>query len=207
MSNIEFYIIDTETNGLRAAFHEITEICCIRVSDRVHLARNIVANHPERSDARALEVTGKTKSDLARGVSQENAISVFEEFISQDGKSPKFRCVIAHQANFDMKFIHALWAQHNKSFPIDMWVDTVPMCRKWVEMQGLPKQSVKLALASEMLGAKVVQGVHNAVSDTQNLYFVWKKLIESGVDYLDFIKLQPHTIGQEEPDLLNSDID
>lgn len=196
MTDIEFYVLDSETNGLKAGFHELTEICAVRVTDRLQLSRNIRALYPERSVPKALEVTGKTIADILKGISQEEAIAAFEEFFKQDGKTPKHRCIIAHNAAFDQRFLHALWAQHNKSFPVDMWVDTIRMMRKWAADQGLGKPSVKLAAAAELLGTRKVEGVHNAVSDTQNLYFIWKKLIKNKVDYLDFIKLQPHLIGE-----------
>ena len=39
--------------------------------------------------------------------------------------------------------------------------------------------------------------LHNAVSDSQYNYRLWKKLMESGVDYLDHIKRIPHITNSE----------
>lgn len=196
MSDIEFYCLDSETNGLKSGFHELTEICTVRVRDRLQLARNIKAMYPERSAPRALEVTGKTINDLMKGASQEEVIAAFEEFFAQDGKQPKHRCIIAHNVSFDKKFLQFLWASNGKRFPCDMWVDTVQMTRKWAAEKGLGKPSVKLAAAADMLGVRQVQGVHNAISDTQNLYFIWNRLIKD-IDYLDFIKLEPHRLESD----------
>ena len=67
MSGIQYYIIDTETTGLKAGYHEMTEIGIIRCTDRVQLWRQIKCINPERASFDALAITKKTLSDIERG--------------------------------------------------------------------------------------------------------------------------------------------
>ena len=59
MSGIHYYVIDTETTGLKSNYHEMTEIGIIRCSDRVQLWRQIKCFYPERASLDALEITKK----------------------------------------------------------------------------------------------------------------------------------------------------
>lgn len=193
MSGIEFYVLDSETNGLKDNYHEMTEICCIRASDRLQVARDIRLEFPERSSREALAVTGKTIEQIMRGGLSEDAVNDLENFFKLDGKTPAHRCIIAHNAPFDRKFLHALWLRHKKTFPAQLWLDTQVMARHTFKTKfGIPKPKVNLQATAELLGVKKVAGVHNAVSDARNLYFIWNKLLENKIDYLDFIKCIPH---------------
>lgn len=192
MSGIEFYCLDSESNGLKVNFHELTQICCIRVSDRLQFDKTIRCLHPERSQAMALQITGKTHDDLRQGEEQLAVIEAFENYLNSDGKAPKNRCIIAHNRSFDQRFLHALWAQHKRVFPADLWIDTIPMTRSFGKKQGMTKVETNLTAALKLLGvSKKAAGMHNAVSDSRNLYFLWQKLIESE-DYLQYIKRIPH---------------
>ena len=62
MSGLKFYVIDTETTGLKSGYHEMTEIGIIRCEDRVQLWRQIKCVYPERANIDALMITKKTLS-------------------------------------------------------------------------------------------------------------------------------------------------
>jgi DNA polymerase III epsilon subunit-like protein len=198
MSGIEFYCLDSESNGLKVNFHELTQICCIRASDRLQFDKTIRCHYPERSQAMALQITGKTRNDLRQGEEQLAVIEAFEQYLASDGKTPKARCIIAHNRSFDQRFLHALWAQHKKIFPADLWVDTIPMTRAFGKKQGMTKVETNLQAAMRLVGVtKKAAGIHNAVSDSRNLYFLWNKLIETE-DYLHYIKRIPHVLDGNE---------
>lgn len=190
--SVVFYVLDTETTGLKCGFHSITQLCAIRTYDRMQFARTIRCEYPERAQAEALQITGKTFDDLRCGDESIDVVNEFEEYLAKDGKKSSGRCIICHNASFDRRFLQALWSEHGRKFPADLWVDTVPMARNWSKKQGMEKAKTNLMATAEMLGTKKVKGVHNAISDTQNLFFIWNKFIELGEDYLPHIKLMPH---------------
>jgi DNA polymerase III epsilon subunit-like protein len=104
-----FYVIDTETTGLKADFHEMTEVGIIRATDRVQLWKQIRCEYPERANFDALAITKKTLADLANGVDRQTVVDHCEQFFAQDQATPAHRCIVAHNAPFDRKFLHALW--------------------------------------------------------------------------------------------------
>jgi DNA polymerase III epsilon subunit-like protein len=107
--SIQYYIIDTETTGLKAGYHECVEIGIIRCVDRVQLWRQIIAESPERSSFDALAITKKTLSDLEKGHRKEDVVAECEKFFNEDKLTPAHRCIVAHNSPFDRKFLHALW--------------------------------------------------------------------------------------------------
>jgi DNA polymerase III alpha subunit (gram-positive type) len=199
MSGLEFYIYDSETTGLKNGFHEITEMACIHQDTKLQFHRVVRPQFPQRASLEALAITQKTMADLQEGVYEVDAMDAFENFLNLDGKTRKHRVLVAHNCNFDMKFIHALWSKHNREFPADLWVDTIPMAKKFAAEQGLQKDGeaklkFNLHASIDMLGSKKVKGIHNAVSDARNLFFLWQRLLEEGIDPLDNIKPVPHVL-------------
>jgi len=194
MSGIEFYAVDTESNGLKINFHELTQLCCIRVKDRVQFDKTIRCHHPEHSQAMALQITGKTHDDLRQGEEKLAVIEAFDQYIKSDGLTPKHRCIIVHNVGFDKRFLHALWAQYGKVFQAELWIDTIPMTRAFGKKQGIVKPKTNLEEALKLTGVfKKSAGKHNAISDARNLFHLWNKLIETE-DYLQYIKTIPHVL-------------
>ena len=52
--SIVYYVIDTETTGLRQNYHEMTEIGIIRAVDRVQLWKPIKCENPQNASFDAL---------------------------------------------------------------------------------------------------------------------------------------------------------
>ncbi len=199
---LSYYIIDTETTGLKAGHHEVTEISIVRCLDRHQLTKKVLADFPERVSAKALEVTNRTFEDLLEGDPKEEVVSFCDSFFEQDGKTAEHRCMVAHNAVFDQRFCHALWASCGKSFPAICWMDTIKFAKEWSTKIGvLPETLTKtgkpsFALASVLKFAKItpMPGAHDAGSDARNTYLVWKKGMELGVDHLGAIKRYPHSV-------------
>ncbi len=192
--SLKYYVLDLETTGLKTSWHEVTQISIIRCSDRHQLNRYIRAQFPDRADPQALEVTGRTKADLKKGVSKEEAVEACHNFFLEDGVTPEHRCVVAHNASFDRRFGHDLWASCKKQFPANCWQDTMSCVRQYAKYIGMDKPSVKLMSSLEIVGAKPKSNAqsHNAVSDTQHTYILREQLIKQGFDILPFIKRVPH---------------
>lgn len=203
--SIIFYILDVESSGLSAAYHEMHELSIIRCHDRVQLTEHIKCEMPERASLDALKVCGKSFNDLLKGKSKEEVVEKANKFFASDGATPAHRCIVAHNASFDRRFTAALWEKVGEKFPCDLWIDTIPMMKLYAKNIGLVKPKVNLAASCDMLGIKKTGSAHASKSDTRNTYFLWKKLTEEkGMDYLPFIKTLPHVIKKSdyfEPDL------
>jgi DNA polymerase III epsilon subunit-like protein len=189
-----YYVIDTETTGLKAGWNEITQISIIRCSDRTQLTRDIAIEHPERCQQQALQVIGKTIEELLIGCTREQAVSACERFWNQDGKTPEHRCLIAHNAQFDKRFCHALWQSVNKRFPVVCWLDTLIYIKLWSERMGVKLASKTLEKSLEFAKIAMKDPLHNASSDAQAVYRLWKRGMDARIDHLPAIKRFPHLI-------------
>lgn len=202
MSELQYYVLDTETTGFSPGNHEMVEYSIINCSNRKQLSRIIKAEHPETASQEALQITGKTKIDLLKGISKEEAVKDLIEFINLDGNVPEGRVIIAHNAVFDMKFCHALFRKVKKSFPVVCWLDTKALAKDWFKKQGMIQPGVKLSLklgdCIRQAGLKGVPTEHNAKADAQNAFILWFKAMEAGIDYLHHIKRVPCGIFEEE---------
>lgn len=199
---MEYYVLDTETTGLTVGYHQVVEISIIRVSNKVQLTKQIRCTYPQRASLDSLRIIGKTKQELLQGISIMEAIEVCNKFMNEDGLSPKQRCIIAHNAPFDKRFCHEMWESYASLFPADYWIDTMALMRSYNKTAGI-KSKVNLQDSLDSLGIVKVAGLHNAKSDTQNTYKLWKKLTEDlKVDYLQFIK--NHAMGKTSDEDLQS---
>jgi DNA polymerase III subunit epsilon len=192
MSDINYLVIDTETTGLATGFHDLVEISIIRFHDRMQMTRIIKAKNPKNASFDALVITGKKMSDLYKGIECEQMINEVNEFIESDGLTPAHRCIVAHNASFDRRFLHHTWDAHNKSFPANLWLDTLAICRKIVKRQGLIKPSLKLNDICDRFGIQKFAGQHSAAGDSRNTYMLLKQFMDNKEDYIELIKSIPH---------------
>lgn len=199
--SLHFYVIDTETTGLKANYHECTEIGIIRYTDRVQLHRNIKCVNPERASFDALAITKKTMADLEKGYEREKVVEECVKFFAEDGVTPAHRVIIAHNAPFDRKFLHALWEQVGQEFPATMWLDTMALTREFAKKNNIVKPKVNLHAACDLLGVKKISEAHNAKVDSRNTYLLHRSLVEEAkVDYLPFIKTAVHSLASSSSD-------
>jgi len=195
-----YYVIDTETTGLKSNYHEMTEIGIIRCSDRVQLWRQIKCVYPERANFDALAITKKSLADLEMGHDAASVVQECEKFFAEDGGTPAHRCIVAHNAPFDRKFLHALWEQQGKEFPAHLWLDTMSLTREYAKKNGIVKPKVNLHASCDLVGVKKISEAHNAKVDSRNTYLLHRNLTEEkGVDYLPFIKTAIHTMAVVPP--------
>lgn len=206
MSGLQYYVIDTETTGLKQGYHEITEIGIIRVTDRVQLWRQIKCTYPERANFDALAITKKTMADLERGYDREAVIAECEKFFAEDGLTSAHRCIIAHNAPFDRKFLHAMWEASGKAFPADLWLDTMSLTKEFLKnadqsqlnivKTATGRVSTQLHACCDMVGIKKISEAHNAKVDSRNTYLLHRSLVDDKkVDYLPHIKTFVHSVA------------
>lgn len=206
---IQYYIIDTETNGIKADYHEMTEIGIIRFKDRVQLWSQIKCEYPERSSYDALKITNKTLADLAVGKTKEQIVEDCNKFFEEDGLTSAHRCIICHNASFDKRFLHSLWKSVGKEFPANLWLDTMAMVRLYAKDNGIVKPKVNLHASCDLLQINKISKAHNAKVDSRNTYLLFDKLAnEKKQNYLPLIKTSAHILSNNEecgldPDLLD----
>lgn len=198
---INFYILDTETTGLRQGFHEINQISIIRVTDKFQKTLNVKAEHPNRASPDALRIQGKTIYDLYQGDSKLDAINDIDKFFEEDGQTSEHRCIVAHNYSFDKRFIHAMWESVGKDFKANLWMCTREFTKKYASKQGLEKiakiqnvEKAKFDLNNCLvaLGLQPKLGAHNAVIDTINTHILWEELMKQNLGHVSLIKRLPH---------------
>lgn len=195
MSGLVYYIIDTETTGLKSDYHEMTEVSIIRCADRVQLTKFIKCEYPERANFDALAITKKTLADLERGNTKEEVVDMMNKFLYEDGLTPAHRCFVAHNYAFDKKFVHALYEKVGQRCPVDLWLCTMALTKEYVKQNGLGKQKVNLHAACDLVGIKKLSDAHNSKVDSRNTYLLHRQLVdEKKVDYLPLIKTAIHTL-------------
>lgn len=197
MPDIIYYCTDVESTGLSSQKHETVQISIIRCTDRHQLSKYIIAEHPETASPEALKITGKTYADLLKGDRKEDVVDFCHSFFEQDGLTPEHRCIVGHNVHrFDMRFLHTLWSKVGKEFPANLWLDTIPFTKAYAKKFGISSPGgFNLRASLDLVNIEVKHELHNALIDTQYNYRLWKKLMESGVDYVNHMKRKPHILN------------
>lgn len=200
MSNLEYYILDVETTGLNPSYHEITEISILRCKDRMQLSKKIKCFYPERANAVSLQITNKTFDDLSKGDNLFDVMNLCNKFLEEDNKTPEHRVIIAHNASFDRRFVHANWNKGKMKFPASLWMDTLAVSRAYVKKTNpaSKNKSYNLDYCLDLFEIKKFAGAHSAKVDTRNTYLLHNKILEKNFDIISHIKSHPHENLQKE---------
>lgn len=195
MADINYYVLDTETTGMKVGWNEITQISIIRCTDRRQLNKYIKALFPKRVHKMALVKTGRTYADLLKGETKGEVVEFCNKFFEEDGCDPEERCIIGHNIiGFDKGFLHELWAGEGQVFPAALWLDTMRWINDWKVKKGLTSKKSNLNWSLEALGITPRPGSHNAVVDTQNNYILWDRLKKEGVPAIPHMKRFAHKL-------------
>lgn len=189
---LSYYVIDTETTGIKAGWHEITEISIIRCSDRNQLTRLVRSDYPERANPEALRITGRSYESLSEGESKRDIVNLCNAFFEQDGLTPEHRCIIGHNVNFDKRFCHALWGEVGEVFPAVCWLDSLKVSKEWAKKIGKKPENYKLSTLLKFADINI-KNVHTAEGDTRSLYILWEKYLRR-VNTVSMIKRDVHKI-------------
>ncbi len=226
--SLSYFILDTETTGLSAEINEINQISVMRVVDKKQITLQIKVKHPHVYSPQALEVQGITPDDLKKGITIEEAVELIENFLKEDGQTQAHRCIIAHNAPFDRKFVHRAWDSAGKEFPADLWLCTQSFSKRHVQKhrngEKIAKAQVdngvdikrdkygalkpKFGLNNFMVGNGLVPkvGAHSAEVDVQNTYDLYHWLMASNTEYVSLISRVPHKDAASQDNLDVDDI-
>lgn len=201
---IVYYVLDTETTGIKHDFHDLIEISVIRYDDKTQISRIVRADKPQNASFDALRITGKTMRDLYNGIDKVQMVNEVNAFFNEDGLTPAHRCIVAHNAPFDRKFLHSTWTKCAQEFPAELWLDTLSLCRRLAapmiakaKEEGTKRPELNLHAACDLFGVKKIAQAHNARDDSRNTYLLLRKFMSDGIDFLDLIKRIPHNQDDE----------
>jgi len=194
MGNINYYILDTETTGLKAGYHEVNQISIINFQTNKQSTVNIAVAYPMRANPEALKIQNKTKYDLKDGIDRDSAVKKISEFIETDGSRPGERCIVGHNVAFDRRFVHATWEASGVKFPADLWLCTKSFTKRIADKRGMVKPKLKLADAMQIMGLDQKFGAHNAVIDTINTKNLFASLLQENIPFVRIMKNVPHNL-------------
>ena len=211
---IHYYCLDTETTGLNCETNEINQISVMRVADKKQISLQIKVKKPHIYSPQALEVQGITPDDLKKGIKIEEAIDALGKFFDEDGQTQAHRCIVAHNAPFDRKFVHKAWDGCSKEFPADLWICTQSFAKRHVAKhrngEKIAEAQVKFGvdikrdkfgalkpkfgLNNFMVGVGLTPkiGAHSAEVDVQNTVSLYNWLMNSNTEHVSLIERRPH---------------
>lgn len=221
---IHYYILDTEVTGLSVDVHEINQLSVRRVEDGEQINLQIKVKKPHIFNPQALEIQGITPADLRQGISIEEAIESVDLFLKEDGKTKGHRCIVAHNAPFDRKFVHRAWDNINREFLADLWMCTQSFGKRYVKKHGgekiakaqlaagidikkdkSGKLKPKFGLNNFMIGVGLQPrlGAHQASVDVENTQDLYDWLMRSNTEHVSLIDRIPH----KQPKAVELDVD
>ena len=203
-SGLEYYVLDTETTGLKVGWHEVNQISVIRVSTGEQVSIDIAVENPWRAAQQALDVQQKTIADLDSGIALEDAVAAVDTFLASDGLTRGHRCIVAHNAPFDRKFCQEAWKSCDKEFQADLWLCTKQFAQLYVKKHGTAEKiaatqnetKVKFGLNNFLIGIGITPkiGAHNAAVDALNTVELVNWLMNSKTEYVALIQREPHNL-------------
>ena len=165
MSEEIFVAIDVETTGLSPIENELIEVSAIKYKGAERIETFSTLIKPKVSiPFRITGITGITNEMVKKSPKVEEVMPKLVEFI---GNSP----IVAHNANFDYKFIQSY---SNNSFSRNKVIDTVAISRKMYP--NLPNH--KLGTIAKQIGI-TEDGFHRAEFDCECCAKIYIKSLES----------------------------
>jgi len=153
-----FVVLDLETTGARPATDRITEVGAVKVrGGRVlgELATLVDPGVPVDGDVAAL--TGIADAMLRGAPSISAVLPSLLSFVEG-------AVVVAHNAPFDLGFLHAACQRSDRSWPAGVVVDTVRLARAVLDRDEVP--DCKLATLARFFDSPVTPD-HRALSDAR----------------------------------------
>jgi DNA polymerase-3 subunit epsilon/DNA polymerase-3 subunit alpha (Gram-positive type) len=186
MSNVleNITVFDFETSGLDPEKDRVIEVAAIKISNGKLVGEfSTIINQPIELTDRITEVTGITTAELKSGMDELLAFKLFNQFIKDT------QILVAHNAAFDMQFLHyTLTRLAGRSFN-NSFIDTLTISR---DRHFYPHT------LGDMCGRYDIPliGAHRALNDVHGCWELLKKLHEKEdvtkyVNELGYLKKYP----------------
>lgn len=189
-------VIDTETTGLIAGYHEIVQLCVLPLNANLEIRKDVMPfsvlmkpDAPERADSEAMRVNKLEFADLnQRGFDQEQTKDYFEEWVNKldlpynkNGTRKKI-IALGHNYAFDKAFIES-WLGHtiyndifHYHYRDSMNVAAYLNDRAAFHGERVPFPKIRLTYVASQLKIKT-GGAHNALEDCIMCAKVYKKFM------------------------------
>lgn len=172
---MNFVVFDLETTGLSEIKNEIIEIGAVRFETNKPVEKFHTFIKPKKKiTSRITSINGITNEMVENCPTIEEVLPKFIDFIGED-------VLIAHNSDFDMKFIlHQMYIQNYKK-PKNKVIDTLKLSRQKVRRydyekdRSLKLDSYKLESLKNDFGLWEV-GSHNAIDDCKVCAYVYLKI-------------------------------
>ena len=167
----DFVVFDFETTGLDAKTEKIIQIGALRYRNNEKVDEFITYVNPQKSiPSNITTLTGIRNSDVKNAPTISQIFPQFIEFIGKD-------VLIAHNADFDMKFLLNNAFNLRIEKPQNEVIDTLSLSRKYIKgANGAKLENYKLPTLKGILDISV--GSHNSADDCLVCAEVYKKCKE-----------------------------
>jgi len=167
----DFVVFDFETTGLDAKTEKIIQIGALRYRNNEKVDEFITYVNPQKLIPNNItSLTGIKNSDVKNSPTISQVFPKFIDFIGED-------VLIAHNADFDMKFLLNNAFNLRVKKPQNEVIDTLPLSRKYIKgANGAKLENYKLPTLKEILEINV--GSHNSADDCFVCAEVYKKCKE-----------------------------
>lgn len=168
----DFVVFDFETTGLNPKIENIIQIGAIRYRNNEKAeVFNTYVNPMKPIPALITNITGIRNSDVENAPIIAQVLPSFLDFIGSDK-------LVAHNADFDMRFLLNNTYKLNIDKPSNEVIDTLYLSRKYIKsINGIKLTNYKLETLKEFLNIDV--GSHNSVDDCLVCAEVYKKCKEN----------------------------
>lgn len=179
IESMSFVVTDTETTGLEPPRDELTEIGAIKLNGRKEVGRfsSLIKPKEPISDF----ITKFTGIDDAMVKNAESSIPVFKRYLDFLGDS----ILVAHNAEFDLKFLKAEAVKANIDFPDVPVICTLNLSRQLILDAG------RYSLGSLCKKFDIeIKARHRAIGDVEGtiklLWILLDRIKEQGKTLSDF---------------------
>ncbi len=167
----DFVVFDFETTGLDAKTEKIIQIGALRYKNNEKVDEFVTYVNPQKAiPSNITNLTGIKNSDVKNAPTISQIFPRFINFIGED-------VLIAHNADFDMKFLLNNAFNLRIKKPQNEVIDTLSLSRKYIKgANGAKLENYKLPTLKAILNINV--GSHNSADDCFVCAEVYKKCKE-----------------------------
>lgn len=167
----DFVVFDFETTGLDAKLEKIIQIGALKYRNNEKIDEFITYVNPQKAiPSNITSLTGIKNNDVKNAPTISQVFPRFIDFIGED-------VLIAHNADFDMKFLLNNAFNLRVKKPQNEVIDTLSLSRKYIKgANGVKLENYKLPTLKEILEINV--GSHNSADDCFVCAEVYKKCKE-----------------------------